>query len=146
MIIVPYIHTSYYSKHTNKTIHKVKILCQGGSQLWIEDDVIEKNIDDYLINNILSENGLFCINNKFHRVGLNTFLCPIDTKKTDMSIMYNWHELEMEDNETLSWCTYIVITNPNETGETLFWLKSPSIHKDFNYIIENIVLYKTESV
>jgi hypothetical protein len=106
-------------------IYRIRLLCQGGHQPWTEEnqpieDVLEPNsIFTNKTKTITLSNGTKCI------------LAEVNIKKTEILSMYDWHEIDNKDNETLCWRTFTF----GVSGTTL-WL--PPIKNDCTPIIEEI--------
>lgn len=113
------------------TVYRIRLMCQGGKTPWTEE---QQPIDD-----VLHPNGIFA--KKTKKVTLTNkqecILAEIDTNKTDMSSMYDWHEIDVNDSETLCWRTFTV----GLSGKTV-WL--PSIQNDCTKIIEAICEYNAD--
>lgn len=109
-------------------IYRIRLMCQGGKIPWIEES---QAIDD-----ILHPNGIFA--KKIHKSTINInqecILAEIDTCKTDMTTMYDWHEIDANDQETLCWRTFTF----GVSGKTV-WL--PPLKNECTPIINAIYKY-----
>lgn len=129
MIVAPFTYTTY---ETSKgiEIHRITLLCQGGKQPWIEET--------QPIKDVLEPNGIFT--KKSTTIALTNgdkcVLALVDTKKTDMSSMYSWHELDIKDDENLCWRTFTF-----GTSSSTQWLWFPK--DNCAQVIEEI--YKNRS-
>jgi len=98
MYIIPY----YVTQVTKleKQIYTVHILTEGGTRLWSESDrpVLE----------VLDPNHLVATNSK--QIGTDLWLCQIDPVKTDISAMYQWHELPAL-SDTHCWRQFYYVTD-----------------------------------
>ena len=81
MYIVPY----YVRQVTKleKQIYTVHILTEGGTRLWSESN--------RPISEVLEPNQLVATATR--QIDTDLWLCQIDPVKTDISAMYQWHEL-----------------------------------------------------
>jgi hypothetical protein len=129
MIVAPFIYSTY---ETSKgiQIHRINLLCQGGKYPWTEEN---QPIED-----VLGPNGIFTKKSTTVTLpnGEKCVLVPVDTKKTDMSLMYTWHELDIKDEENLCWRTFTF-----GTSGTTQWLWCPNTN--CSQVIEAI--YKNKS-
>jgi hypothetical protein len=129
MIVAPF---TYTSSQTQKGIqvHRINLLCQGGKQPWVEEN---QPIED-----ILEPNGIFTKQTTVIVLsgGEKCVLALVDTKKTDMTSMYSWHEIDIKDEENLCWRTFTFGTS----GSTM-WLPYPK--DNCSLVIEAI--YKNKS-
>jgi len=97
MYIVP-----YYVKQVTKaekTIYTVHILTEGGTRLWSESE--------QPLPEVLEPNELVATSSK--QIGADLWLCQIDPVKTNISAMYQWHELPMA-SDTHCWRQFHYIT------------------------------------
>lgn len=110
------------------TIYRIRLMCQGGKMPWMEES---QPIDDVLHpNSIFAKNtNKTIINNSQECI-----LAEIDTHKTDMISMYDWHEIDVNDYETLCWRTFTI----GLSGKTV-WL--PPLKNDCTPIIDAICKY-----
>lgn len=129
MIVAPFTYTTFQTEK-GINIHRIQLLCQGGSQPWVEEA--------QPIKDVLEPNGIYSKQTTEIKLpnNQNCVLALVDTKKTDMSSMYTWHELDINDEENLCWRTFTFGTS----GQTL-WLPFPN--DKCSQIIEAI--YKNKS-
>jgi hypothetical protein len=138
MIIVPYTHSTVLHSSIDKLIHKISILCQGGKNVWYEDNKYTQSVYD-VINHILLPNDLITYGDKI-KIDDNVYYCPIDEHATDITSMYSWNELSQFDTDTLCWRTFTIITNNDEKySDSIFWLEPMTDNHVMNNIIKNII-------
>lgn len=130
MIVAPFIYTTHKTSKDIQ-IHRINLLCQGGKHPWVEET---QPIED-----VLEPNGIYTKKTMTVTLpsGETCILALVDTKKTDMTSMYSWHELDIQDEDNLCWrtCTF------GTSGPTL-WLSYPN--NKFTHIIEAI--YKNKAL
>lgn len=112
MLIIPFIHKITNDK--DMSIHNIRMLTIGGKNVWEESD-------DSDINTILKENDIYC-----KRVTLtnNIYVCEVDLEKTNMSDMYHWREIGINDT-TFCWRDYVFFIGKNNED----WLTIPKNEK-----------------
>jgi len=111
MWIVPFIYKKIRINHV--TITTFQILTVGGKELWLEDDSLD-------IHDILTPNGIYMDGAPIQFE--NTFLCQVNTVKTNISDFYKWEEIKIEDSDTFCWRTFYTF---GETDNYTSWLPIP---------------------
>ena len=128
MFIVPFTHNIVKQKQNNINIHTVKILTIGGRQLWEENSKLD--ID----NDILIPNDIYRIGD-IKKLGKNIKLCQVDSSKTNMNDYFKWEEININDNDTFCWRTYIQIIDNNNHN----WLNIPDSETIGRVLLRNIL-------
>lgn len=126
MIVAPF--SIVKNQMSNITLYRIRLMCEGGKMPWMEES---HDMDD-----ILQPNGIFAKTTRKITINNNQecVLAEVDTCKTDMASMYDWHEIDSTDNETLCWRTFTF----GISGKTL-WL--PPLKNDCTPIIDAIYKY-----
>lgn len=126
MLILPFIHDAI--QHNNIQINTIKLLTIGGKHIWEENNLFHIDKDILNTNDIFRKGDTIKFNNELN-------ICEVDTTKTTISDFYKWEEINVEDNETFCWRTYIYITGKDEVS----WLDIPKNEKLGNYTVDEIV-------
>lgn len=137
-IIIPYIH---YAKTISNdlTCHTIRILCEGGRTFWnesIQSKSIDKEVKSILESNDIHSTTPFWRTNENKEI----IFVEVNTKKTDMTSMYDWNECDYEDTETLCWRTFRVLINSDKTP----WLSVSE--EPFSKVINSIILKTIDSI
>ena len=130
MLIVPFIHKITVEKDMN--IHNIRILTIGGKYLWNETGS-KKNIESKYLNH----NDIYC--NNIGKID-NMYLCKVDTEKTNITDLYKWNEIDINDNDKFCWRDYIYIIGKNKEC----WLNLPKNEKIDTININKIIAYVTQ--
>jgi hypothetical protein len=113
MIIIPFIHR--VKQIAQMQISVFQLLTVGGTMPWKEDDHLDIEQD------ILEPNGIYL---KGKPIRLNhTYLCPVDTDKTNLTDFYQWNEISSDDHDTFCWRTFYIA---GESSDYRGWLPIPS--------------------
>lgn len=130
MLIVPYIFTE---KHLpNKMIQQtIKLLCQGGTEPWIEDDI-------QVLEDALVPNGIY---GKLSGIGIDEmgdrFFFTVCPQKTQLADMYTYDELavDLHQQDTLCWRTFIRLLDSRTQKEWIGWPNIGSIRQLLDTIV-----------
>jgi hypothetical protein len=128
MFIIPFTHNMIKQSHNNINIHTIKILTIGGRQLW------EENSNFDIDNDILTPNDIYRIGD-IKKLGKNIKLCQIDSSKTNIDDYFKWEEININDNETFCWRTYIQIIDTYNHN----WLNIPDSEKFGKILVRDII-------
>jgi hypothetical protein len=127
MFIVPFIH-NIVDQATIK-INVIKILTIGGKILWEEKNSLDIDKDILNPNDIYKKNKII----KYDKV---TQLCEVDITKTNISDFYKWDEIDINDNETFCWRSYIYLTGV----DGIIWLNIPETEKLGKYLVKDLIM------
>jgi hypothetical protein len=98
MFILPFIHHIRTVNHMQVSIFRFLVL--GGNALWKEDDSHDLEAD------VLHPNDIF-LSGVPIKMG-TTYLCPVDTLKTNLSDFYQWTEIQ-QGAPVFCWRTFYVV-------------------------------------
>lgn len=102
---------------TIHSIHSIRILTIGGTQLWEEADNLDIDCDILESNDIYRKGPIHVIN--------NLRLCEVDTERTAIADFYKWNELPVQDHDTFCWRNMYHIVG--DRGDS--WLDIPTKEK-----------------
>jgi hypothetical protein len=122
MFIIPFVHTVVQQNNINQSninVNIIKILTIGGKTVWEENNSSLDIDNDILKPNDLHRKG------QIIKLNTNTYLCEIDTTKTNIDDFYKWDEISYSDNDTFCWRNYVqLVDNKNNN-----WLNIPNNEK-----------------
>ena len=104
MLILPFIHNRTVLPAI--TVSALQLLLIGRSTVWSEEDGMD------LCEDILHPNGVYLSASPIP-LG-DTWLCPVDTKKTNLSDFYRWEECATDDSN-ISWRTIYLTVGPSHS-------------------------------
>lgn len=130
MFIVPYTHNIITQTQNNihVNIHTIKILTIGGKQLWEENNKLDIDNDILIPNDIHRKGNII-------KLGKNIKLCEVDSYKTNINDYFKWDEININDNDTFCWRTYIQIIDNNNYN----WLNIPEAEKFDKILLRDII-------
>ena len=105
MLILPFIHNR--TVLPTITLSALQLLLIGRNTVWSEEDGMD------LYEDILHPNGVY-LSSPPIQLG-DTWLCPVDIHKTNLSDFYKWEELVNPDESTFSWRTVYLTTGSSNT-------------------------------
>lgn len=126
MLILPFTHNVV--KQNEMYVNVFNFLTVGGHNLWEESNSLEIDKDILNPNDIYRKGALIKFDKKLQ-------LCEVDIQKTKLSDFYKWEEIELQDQETFCWRTYIYMTGTNNQ----IWLEIPTTEQLSNYSVQKLI-------
>jgi len=118
------------------SVHAIDILLLGGKGLWEEDNSLNIDTDILNPNDLYRKGSLITLESGTKKI----ILCEVDTEKTKMNEFYRWKDLDIHDEDTFCWRTYIHLLGSTDSC----WLNIPKNEKlgsiSVHSLIQSIVV------